>query len=102
MPLVFAARLPEAGGGQSRAARGEWRGLLRNHAFIRLLGFIFLTYLFMQGPMLLFPILVRAQGGGIDAISHMWGLMVILEVPLVFYLGAGVSRGRKAREGAAR
>ncbi len=71
-----------------RAHRGQWRQLFRDPAFIRVLAFTFLAFLFMQGPTILFPILVRDQGGGIEALSHMWILMLLLEVPLVYHFGA--------------
>jgi len=84
--------LPSKGAVSLRSSRGEWRQLLRNGPFLRVLLFTFLAYLSIQGPMVLFPILVRAQGGGLDAISQMWLIMLALEVPLVFFLGAGVRR----------
>lgn len=84
--------LPTRGVIAVRADRGDWRGLLSNGAFLRILAFTFLTYFFTQGSMVLFPILVHAQGGGIEAISRMWLLMLSLEVPLVFAFGAGVAR----------
>ncbi len=94
--LVLAAgaslSLPRRGAVSLRSARGEWRSLLRNRLFVRLLVYAFLAYLSMQGPIVLFPILVRAQGGGLDAVSQMWLIMLVLEVPLVFYFGAGVAR----------
>jgi len=55
--------LPRRGAVSLRAARGEWRSLLGSRPFVRLLVYAFLAYLSMQGPMVLFPILVRAQGG---------------------------------------
>jgi PPP family 3-phenylpropionic acid transporter len=84
--------LPRRGAVSLRAAQGEWRTLLANGPFVRLLVYAFLVYLSMQGPMVLFPILVRAQGGGLDAVSQMWLIMLVLEVPLVFYFGASVAR----------
>lgn len=95
MLLTAAAawKLPEHSSVVSlRARRGEWRLLLRSTPFVRVLVFAFLAYLFIQGPMVLFPILVRAQGGGLDAISRMWLIMLVLEVPLVFHFGAGIAR----------
>jgi PPP family 3-phenylpropionic acid transporter len=85
-------RVPEQGNVSARADRGEWRLLLRNGPYLRVLALAFLTYLFTQGAMVLFPILVRAQGGGIEAISQMWLIMLSLEIPLVFFLGAAVHR----------
>jgi len=94
--LVLAAlvsiRLPAGGAISTRASRGEWRTLLRNGPYVRVLIFSFLTFLCSQGAMVLFPILVRAQGGGLEAISRMWLIMLALEIPLVFYFGAGLAR----------
>ncbi|MBW2274858.1 MAG: MFS transporter [Deltaproteobacteria bacterium] len=84
--------LPRRGAVSLRASQGEWRTLLSNRLFVRLLIYAFFAYLSMQGPMVLFPILVRAQGGGLEAVSQMWLIMLVLEVPLVFYFGAGVAR----------
>jgi PPP family 3-phenylpropionic acid transporter len=75
-----------------RAARGEWRQLLRRGAVLRLLVFCFSSYLFLQGPMTLFPVYVRAAGGSIETVGRMWVLMLLLEVPLVLLLGTGVQR----------
>ena len=87
-----AGRLPTAGPVGLRAQGGDWRDLFRNGRFVRVLIFSFLTYLFTQGAMVLFPLLIRAQGGGLFAISHMWLLMLALEVPLVMAFGSAVER----------
>ncbi len=95
MMLITAAcalKLPEAASTSERAARGEWRALGRNGRFLRALAFGFIFYLSSQGAMVLFPMLVRAQGGGLDAISQMWALMLSLEIPLVYYFGRAVER----------
>ncbi|MGH0035995.1 MAG: MFS transporter [Myxococcota bacterium] len=84
--------LPRGGAESLRAGRGDWRELLRHRPFRRLMIYSFLSYLSVQGPMALFPILVRSQGGGVDAVSRMWILMLLLEVPLVAYLGASIAR----------
>jgi PPP family 3-phenylpropionic acid transporter len=75
-----------------RASRGEWRQLLRRGPVLRLLVFCFLSYLFLQGPMTLFPVYVRAAGGSIDTVGRMWVLMLLVEIPLVLLSGAGVQR----------
>jgi PPP family 3-phenylpropionic acid transporter len=75
------------------SARGaDWRELRRHPPFVRALLFSFTAYLFLQGPMSLFPIYLRARGGGLDALSHMWILMVTPEIPLIALSGAGVRR----------
>ncbi len=89
---IIALGLPRGGAIALRANRGDWRALLRHGPFLRLLVFTFFAYLFLQGPMSLFPILVRGLGGGIDAISRMWLVMLAIEVPLVAFFGASIAR----------
>jgi PPP family 3-phenylpropionic acid transporter len=48
--------------------------------------------LFIQGPLVLFPLYVRARGGHMQDVSHMWIWMLLLEVPLIF--GSGWLFGR--------
>jgi PPP family 3-phenylpropionic acid transporter len=84
--------LPRAKASDVKASPGDWRLLLGNHAFLRLLGFTFLAYFFLQGPMALFPLFVRSLGGGVDTVSQMWIFMLLLEVPLIAASGAGLAR----------
>jgi PPP family 3-phenylpropionic acid transporter len=84
--------LPARGAMALRAEPDEWRRLLHNSHFVRLILFTFVAYLANQGPTVLFPLLVRAQGGGIEAVSRMWLIMIVLEIPLIFYFGIGVAR----------
>ena len=51
-----------------------------------------LGYLTLQGPLQLFPIFVRAHGGGLDTVSRLWLLMLVLELPLVAFSGASLAR----------
>ncbi|MGH7818335.1 MAG: MFS transporter, partial [Candidatus Binatia bacterium] len=81
-------RKEAAGGG----ARADWRGLLGHGPCLRMLGFAFLAYLCLQGPMNFFPAYVRSRGGGLDAVSHMWIVMLLPEIPLVALSGAGIRR----------
>ncbi len=95
--LVFIAalislRLPREGAISLRAARGDWRELLRNAAFVRFLLFALAAYFLLQGPMWLFPILIRARGGDIDTIRGMWILMLVVEIPLVLSTGSVLRR----------
>ena len=75
-----------------RAQRGDWHELLRHGPFVRMLAFSFGSYLFLQGPMSLFPVYVRAHGGNLEAVSQMWILMLLPEIPLVALSGAGLRR----------
>jgi MFS transporter, PPP family, 3-phenylpropionic acid transporter len=72
--------------------RADWRELLLHAAFLRMLVFAFLAFLFLQGPMSLFPIWVRAQGGGVEDLSLMWVLMLLPEIPLMVLAGPGLRR----------
>jgi len=89
---LFARRLPQAGALAVRASRGDWRGLLRHGPFVRLLVFALLAYFFLQGPMILLPILVRAHGGSLDAVSWMWIPMLLVEIPVIALLGETIAR----------
>ncbi|HET9063278.1 MAG TPA: MFS transporter [Candidatus Binatia bacterium] len=89
----IAMLLPDRPVDQERTMRpGEWRVLLAHGPFLRFLLFIVGAYLFLQGPTSLFPLFVRSLGGDMDSVSHLWVLMVALEIPLVAYSGAGFAR----------
>jgi len=85
-------RLPRTEALVVRAPRGDWRRLLRHRPFVRLLVFALLAYFFLQGPMILFPLFVRAHGGSLDWISWMWIPMLIVEIPVIALLGETVAR----------
>ena len=84
--------LPRGGAMATRSRRGDLRLLLRHRPYVRLLCFAFLAHLFLQGPILLFPVFVRAHGGSIDTVSRMWILMLALEIPLILLSGATIAR----------
>jgi MFS transporter, PPP family, 3-phenylpropionic acid transporter len=67
-----------------RAQRGDLRALLALPAFLRVLVFSAGIQLFIQGPLVLFPLYVRARGGDMHDVSQMWIWMLLLEVPLIF------------------
>lgn len=89
---LVALTLPRTGAVALRASRGEWRLLLQHGPFVRALGFSFTGYFFLQGPMTMFSVYVRSQGGTLDSVSDMWILMLLLEIPLVG--GSGLIRDR--------
>jgi MFS transporter, PPP family, 3-phenylpropionic acid transporter len=89
---LIASCLPREGVVSTRAARGDWRLLLGNNAYIRFLFFSFAAYLLSQGPMWLFPIFVRARGGDVETIRSMWIYMLVVEIPLVLASGSGLQR----------
>ena len=84
--------LPREGLASLRAARGEWRTLLRRGPMRRMLFFAFSAYLFVTGPMGLLPIYVRAQGGTLETVQNMWILMLVVEIPLILCTGMGLKR----------
>lgn len=95
--LVFVAAciaffLPKRGAVALRAARGDWRELLHNRAFLGLLFFVLGAQFLMYGPMWLFPLFVRSRGGDLDTIRSMWILMLLFEIPLVLLTGSGLKR----------
>jgi PPP family 3-phenylpropionic acid transporter len=87
-----ALRLPRAGAVAMRAPRGDWRRLAEHGPYLRLLLFVLLAYLLLQGPMALFPVYVRAHGGSLDTVSQLWVPMLLLEIPLVALSGASLER----------
>ncbi len=89
---VIALCLPRTGAVSYRAERGDWRQLLRLGPYMRTLVFVFFAYLFLQGPMTQFPNLVRHYGGSLESVSWMWLPMLAVEVPLVVFSGAGLTR----------
>ena len=84
---IAALAIPNRGAVALRAQRGEWRVLLRNRRFVRILAVCTLAFLFANGPMELFPILVRQRGGDLDTVRDMWLFMLIPEVLLITVLG---------------
>ncbi len=84
--------LPKKGAVALRAARGDWRELIHNRAFLRFLFFSLIAHFLMHGPMWLFPLFVRSRGGDLTTIRDMWVLMLLVEIPLVFSTGSGLKR----------
>jgi MFS family permease len=89
---AIALSLPRSRSLELRSARGDWRLLFAHRPYVRLLGLAFLGYLALQGPMGVFPIFVRAHGGSFDTVSHLWVLMLTLELPLIAFSGASLQR----------
>jgi MFS transporter, PPP family, 3-phenylpropionic acid transporter len=89
---LVALTIPEAPRLVSASTRGDWLELRRHGPFVRLLAISFATFLLGQGPMSLFPLYLRARGRGLDTLSEMWILMLLLEIPLLAFSGAGLRR----------
>ena len=90
--VAVAFTIPETRRAAAPSARGEWLELRRHVPFVRLLVISFATFLFSQGPMSLFPLYLRARGRGLDTLSQMWILMLLLEIPLLAFSGAALRR----------
>jgi PPP family 3-phenylpropionic acid transporter len=88
----IAWRLPRSGAMAARSRRGDLRLLLGHRPYRRVLCFAFLGHLFHQAPIQLFPLFIRAHGGDIETVSRMWIPMLLVEIPLIYYLGRVVGR----------
>jgi len=84
---LVALALPRGKTVSARAEPHDYRLLLSEPSFLRMLLFILLAYLFLQGPMSLFPLFVESLGGGVNMVSDMWIIMLLLELPLVAMIG---------------
>lgn len=83
-----ALAIPNRGAVALRASRGEWRVLLANGRFVRVLAVCTIGFLCLNGPMELFPILVRDRGGDLDTVRDMWLFMLVPEIFLALGLGS--------------
>jgi len=75
-----------------RARREDLGVLLRQSSYLRLLVLAFLAFGLLSGPIVLFPVFVVERGGTIETVSRLWIPMLLLEVPLIYYAGAGLRR----------
>ena len=80
---------------EARSLPGDQRFLRQQRPYLRVLCVNFLAYVCLQGPMMLFPVYVRARGGTTATVSYMWLCMLSLETllmiwaaPLYKWLGA--------------
>jgi PPP family 3-phenylpropionic acid transporter len=89
---LAALRLPRTTALSLQAAEGDWLTLLRHPPYIRVLAFAMLGYFFLQGPMGMFALYVRAHGGSAESVSAMWILMLLVEIPLIALSGQTLAR----------
>jgi PPP family 3-phenylpropionic acid transporter len=75
-----------------RAHKGEWRSLVGNGPYLRVLLVCLVAFSLMESPMFQFPVFVRAHGGDMGTVSRMWILMTLVEIPLFLISGAGLRR----------
>jgi PPP family 3-phenylpropionic acid transporter len=83
---------PRGGQVALRARPGEWRVLLRRGPVLRLCLFTFLDYFFLDASMRLLPNYVVEHGGDTRTIRDLWILMLLVEIPLIWWSGAGLRR----------
>jgi hypothetical protein len=89
---LVALLLPRTGAVALRAERGDWRRLLASAPYLRLLAVTFVTYVFLQGPLVMFPMFVRSLGGDLETVSRMWVWMLAFEIPLLAGVAAAPER----------
>jgi len=89
---VASLLLPRESRGVTHAEPGAWRLLLGSTPFMRVLACVLVAYLFLQGPIVFFPVYVNAIGGSVETVSRLWIVMLLLEIPLVAFSGAGFRR----------
>lgn len=85
-------RVPRSEAVSVRARREDLGALLRRSSYLRLLVMAFLAFGLLSGPIVLFPVFVAERGGTIETVSRLWIPMLLLEVPLVWFAGAGLRR----------
>lgn len=84
--------LPPSGAIAVRARRDDLGALLRQPAYVRLLALALIAFGLLSGPIALFPVFVAERGGTIETVSRLWIPMLLLEIPLIYYAGAGLRR----------
>jgi len=84
--------MPARGVVALRADAGEWRSLARNGPFVRVVAACAGGFLFSNGPLELFPLLVREHGGDLGAVRTAWVFMLVPEVLFVALLGTATAR----------
>lgn len=85
-------RVPPAGAVTVRARREDLATLMRQPAYLRLLVLAFFAFGLLSGPIALFPVFVTERGGTIETVSRLWIPMLLLEIPLIYFAGAGLRR----------
>jgi len=85
-------RVPSSEAITVRARREDLGALLRQSSYRRLLVMAFFAFGLLSGPIMLFPVFVTDRGGTIETVSRLWIPMLLLEVPLIYYAGAGLRR----------
>ena len=84
--------VPSSNAVSVRAKREVLGVLMRQSSYQRLLIMAFLAFGLLTGPIALFPVFVVDRGGTIETVSRLWIPMLLLEIPLIYYAGAGLRR----------
>ena len=87
---IILLRVPASRSVTVRAQKGDFKKLLTLVSYIKLLVLAFFAFGLLSGPIVIFPIFVVAKGGDIETISRLWIPMLILEIPLIYFAGAGL------------
>jgi len=85
-------RVPATAAIAVRARREDVGALLRRPSYRRLLVLALFAFGLLSGPIMLFPVFVTARGGAIETVSRLWIPMLLLEIPLIWFAGAGLRR----------
>ena len=85
-------RVPTSDAIVVRARREDLGALLRQSSYRRLLVVAFFAFGLLSGPIVLFPVFVTERGGTIETVSRLWIPMLLLEIPLIYFAGAGLRR----------
>lgn len=89
---VVLLRVPASDAVSVRAKREDLIALMRRSSYLRLLVLAFFAFGLLTAPIALFPIFVVERGGTIETVSRLWIPMLLLEIPLIYYAGAGLRR----------
>ena len=89
---IVLLRVPASKAVSIRAKREDVFTLMRSPSYLRLLVLAFLAFGLLTAPIALFPIFVAERGGTVETVSRLWIPMLLLEIPLIYYAGAGLRR----------
>lgn len=85
-------RVPATAAVAVRARREDVGALLQQPSYRRLLLLALCAFGLLSAPIMLFPVFVTARGGAVETVSRLWIPMLLLEIPLIWFAGAGLRR----------
>ena len=89
---IMLVGVPAAKGVTVRAKRKDLGALLHQASYLRLLVIAFFAFGLLTAPIALFPVFVAERGGSVETVSKLWIPMLLLEIPLIYFAGAGLRR----------